>query len=644
MAWLCTEAYRLLHERSGGAARGKARARQRVRHFIAAYRDPELGLLAVAALCGRWRAVRNGAAAQRHTFAEEGRQVLSPLLEMMGMRALREEVEAWLWRLHEPDAERIDQSAHTVFETVVGQLQPLMAGAEFSYRPCSPMNARSAEAFAPARGGAKLYPPIDLSVLVEDEETCYRALYWIHRHFQAVDGGVVDYLREGRINGARALQTTTSVSLEHQRVRVTFHICTRAMDEVNRWGLAAVVARTRVAAELPFAWWNHAAEGYAAIAAAPIGSLPEVLHVFSPQGQLFRFHRGCTVVDYAYHLHTDLADQCQRFYVNDDVVEPTTPLHHLDLVALEHDPHAPGPTQVWLNAAHTSRARNHIERILKRRGLGVDQGQKILDQRLRVLEAHYGFNLPAHRLPQATVKAVRQFKLGRVDELLAEIAAGRIVADRILHPLFADEIIRQIRIPRETGLRPHQLQMAQCCRPRPGEDIVGLPSRRQGEINRLRIHRADCERVAGDDEQIVLKWRLQPRLDSLAQLEVTAHDEEGLLGEALSVIYAQRSRVTVKKVEAAAEHGVARLRFSLEAESNEVVEQIIGELQELPGRTIVEVRAMRLPPSELEFAQQLCVAGSINPYSRLPVHEQAMFFGRSQELLQIYEWLRSGRG
>ena len=141
------------------------------------------------------------------------------------------------------------------------------------------------------------------------------------------------FTRAPRINGARALQTTVSVAIDHQRVRVTFHICTQAMEEVNRWGVAA--AYTRKAAILKGnaatdgyanAWWNHAAEGYAQIASAQIGSLAEVLYVFSPQGQLFRFHRGCTVVDFAYHVHTELADQCQRFYINDEVAEPTTPL------------------------------------------------------------------------------------------------------------------------------------------------------------------------------------------------------------------------------------------------------------------------------------------------------------------------------
>ena len=662
VAWLCSEAKRILGERTDGTQRGKARARQRVRHFVAAYRDPELGLLAVATLWARWQVAQAGTLAQRHSFADEARLVFSPLLEMMGMRAMLEELEDWLWRLHDPDAPRVDALCRQLFDHVVAQLGQHFTAGALVYRAISPINLRpfplSAEPPSP-KGTGKVYPPIDLSVLVEDEEACYRALYWIHRLFQPVDGSVVDYLRMARTNGTRELLTTVSLPIDHQRVRVTFHICTHAMEEVNRMGVAAIYARKYAAAnisapdggsfstskfDVPSAWWNHAAEGYAQIESAAMGTLPEVLYVFSPQGQLFRFHRGCTVVDFAYHVHTELADQCQRFYINDEVAEPTSPLHHLDVVALEHDPRAPGPTLVWLNAAHTSRARNSIERFLKRRGLGVDQGQKILDQRLCALETHYGFNLPEHRLPQATVKAVRQYKLSRVEELLAEIAAGRIVADRILHPLFADEVIRQIRLPRESGVRPHQLQVAQCCRPRPGEDIVGLVSRRQGEINRVRVHRANCVRIPAHEEQMTLQWRLQPRLKSFVELQLTAHDEDGLLGEALNEIYSYRPRATLHKVEAVADRGVARVNFNIEAESNEVSEQIRAALQALPGRTIVEVRQMRLPPSEIEAALQLGSASNANPYTRLPIHEQAMFFGRNQELLQIYEWLRAGVG
>lgn len=645
-AWLLDEAQRLQHDRAAAPARGKLRARQRVHHFMAAYRDAELGLLGVALLWGRFRLAQSAATAQRRLFVDEGRQVLVPLLEMLGMRRLREEVEAWLWRMDAPYASQVLQSGDRLFAQVAHQVQQVFPAARLLHRPCPPTQSRQTalEQHGVGRGGARMIPAIDVSLLVDHEEECYRALYHLHRLFSPVDGGVIDDLEQGRINGARSLQTVVSVQSDHQRARVTFHICTPEMEEVNHWGLAAVVARGRYAKPLPNAWWNNAAEGAAQIASAPPGSLPETLYVFSPQGQLFRFHRGCTVVDYAYHVHTELADRCQRFYINGDVVEPTTPLHHLDLVTLEVDPRAPGPTQIWLNAAQTSRARNSIERFLKRRGLGVDQGQRILEQRRRALEAHYGFNLPDHRITQATTEAMRQFKFSRVEELLAEVAAGRIVADRILHPLFAEEISRQVYLPRALRVRAHLLQLSQCCKPKLGDDIVGLPTRRQGEIIRLRIHRADCPRVFPEDERLPLKWRLQPRLQTIAQLELTAHDEDGLLGDALSVIYAQRPRATVHRAEAVGNHGTARLRFTVEAESSDVMERIVTDLRQLPGQTVVEVHQLRLPPSELEAAMHMEGAGSLNPYSRLPVNEQAMFFGRSQELLQVYEWLRDGVG
>ncbi len=417
------------------------------------------------------------------------------------------------------------------------------------------------------------------------------------------------------------------------------------MEEVNAWGLAALVMRSRLDVDLPHAWWHDAASGREQIESAAPGSLPETLYVFSPQGQLFRFRRGCTVVDYAYNVHSDLADQCEAFYINDELVEPNTPLHHLDLVALQHDAHAPGPTQVWLNAAHTGRARTGIERFLRRHERGVDQGQRMFDARRKALEDHYGFHVPEHRITEATVQAMRRLKLSRVEDLLADIAAGRVVADQILHPLFADEVVRQVRLPRTLGIRPAQVQVAQCCRPRPGDDIAGLLARRRGEVVGLRLHRADCPRLhEGEGEAVPLSWRLQPRLNTLAQIELTGHDEDGLLGDAVRQIYVRLPRLTLHRVEAVASHGVARLRFNLEGENQEVLDEVTAALRTLPNRTIVEVRPMRLPPSELETMMQVSGSTGFNPYSRLPVHEQAMFFGRSRELEQCAEWLRLGSG
>ena len=76
-------------------------------------------------------------------------------------------------------------------------------------------------------------------------------------------------------------------------------------------------------------------------------------------------------------------------------------------------------------------------------------------------------------MEQAVLETVRRENLGSREDLLTAVAAGKVAVDQLLHRLFEREILRQVEIPRAVALRHHQLHLAQCCRPRPGENIVG---------------------------------------------------------------------------------------------------------------------------------------------------------------------------
>lgn len=633
--------------------RGQLLVYYRIQAFCAAYHDLDLGFLWAAILWRRFSDLRHAELPRRRAYAEEGALVLGPLLDMLGMRLLKSELETWLAGA-DPAQSNIDAQAGRLLSTLVAEITaraPVLS----TWYTGNPQ-IHNAEAFRVSRPRPQA---LNVDILMPNEPECYHALYWAHRLYMPIEGALVDSIGSARVNGYRCLSTAVMAPLpaeeageedegrEVKRVRVDVRIATPSMEEINAWGLAAFHLRGRAADTELDAWWTGAEAGAAAIDSAPIGSLPEVLHVFSPHGQLFPFDRGATVVDFAYHVHSELADQCKRFRVNGEVVEPATVLHHLDLVELEHDPRAPGPTQAWLEAARTNRARSKIERFLKRRSQGVMQGQKLVEQRLRDLETHYGFNLPEYRINQAYAQAMRRLKLSRVEELFAEIAAGRWQADRLLHPLFSQEIIRQVQIPRELKLRPDQVQLAQCCKPRPGDDIVGRPHTRRGAVLRLKVHRAGCQKrlASGDGAPVVaLKWRLQPRLKAAAQIEMSALDEDRLLGDAVAAIYALLPRITLYKVEAISRRGIAHCRFDLEAESQEVLDDLADSLRRLPGHSVDRVRVMSLPPSEQEEMLALRAPGVHNPYSRLPVGDREMFFGRSQDLARIAEWLRAGAG
>jgi (p)ppGpp synthase/HD superfamily hydrolase len=651
VAFLCDQYWRIVRQIPEGQRRGKPQATKRVKLYIAAYCDFALALLGAANLWDHFIVARQSDAAFQRIFADEAQDVIIPLLEMLGMWGLKTEIEAWLMQRgqHQQDyhllVKRLTQMEETRvqgFERVKEKLQAQLPRAQLSCH--LPLPAQIYDPRFPEKAHPEALQKLTVNILMNSEEECYLALRWIHRFWAPVEHGLLDYIGQSKLNGYRSLQTTVIIPLDNNHIRTQFIIRTHEMEKINQWGLLALQAEVQPPVELSRTWWRNRAADYAKICSAPLGALPATLYVFSPQGELFPFRRGCTVVDYAYQVHSELAHQCKRFKVNGEVVSPTTILRHLDLVELERDPQFPGPTLVWLAAARTERARSHIGRLLKRQKQDHLQGRAVLDRQLRELEEHYRIGIPSYRLDQALNQVVRQLNFERLEKLLAEIAAGRVATDPILHPLFSEEVARQVELPPGVRLRPNQLSLAQCCKPRPGDEIVGRARQQEGRVNHLKIHRADCPQIRDFTQQIVLKWRLQPLLNVVARLEVTALAEDRLLSDALQVFEPGSSHVTLHKVDAIARHGMAHLSFTVEARNRQLIDKIAQTLRQLPGYKINEVRQMALLFSEREELVRPMTATGFNPYRRHPVQEREMFFGRAEELARCYNLLRSGVG
>ncbi len=644
VAALCRAYSELMNIRADAQWNGAPAAWLRTLGYIAAYRDPRLAFLLVAQL---WQQVAPSSTRQvrpRQQERELARGALAPLLDMLGMRIPRIELEELI--CEDCDDDTPDDWRQTA-EEIIATLTLHLPTAE-----CIPVDytlmlipTKYTQihnlSFLGGRNTQKLAHTLNIHVLVSDLDACYQALRWVHSLWIPIEGTLIDTLNAPRVSGYRALHTAVVAQLPGGKTRINVVITTQTQYPINMWGLAAVHLRGHKTETIPGAWWNHRSAGAAQIMSAAPGALPERLFVFSPQGQLFGFDRGSTVVDFAYHVHSELAEQCRSFTVNGRQVEPAHVLRHLDIVELEHDPKAPGPNRRWLLAAHTSRARSAIERYLKRQGPGAHHGQKLIDERLKTLEQHYGFNLPPEKVEQALQATVRREAFAAKDDLLTAVAAGQYPIDRILHRLFEKEILRLIDIPRGLRLRPHQLHLAQCCRPKPGDVIVGRVYRRHGEAVNLTVHKAVCPHIANHPDLTPLKWRLRPSMLTVARIDLRALDEEGLLGAVMAAIYARQPRVTLHQLHALARHGSARIQFDLHADQEATVAEIVDALRCLPDFTVTDVQSLQLPPSELAEWQEVAGGASFNPYSRLPVHQDAMFFGRAQERERIVEYLRT---
>ena len=648
IAGLCLDYDRAMALTADSQWNGHVHAWRRTQCYIAAYQEPALAFLAVAQLWQQVHTALQEGARQSGQARELARGALAPVLDMLGMRTPRIELERLICEDCNDDAP--DNWQQTAAE-IIAQLAPFLPQAEFiptdytlTLIPTKYTQLHNI-ALLSGRNAQRLTHTLNIHVLVDDLDGCYEALRWVNNLWTPIEGSLIDTLNAPRVSGYRALHTAVVAQMSGGKTRINFVLTARAHYAINMWGLAALYLRGRALehdlTRAPGAWWNQRATGYAQIASAAPGSLPERFYVFSPQGQLFGFDRGSTVVDFAYHVHSDLAEQCRSFTVNGRQVEPSHVLRHLDIVELEHDPKAPGPNRRWMLAAHTSRARSAIERYLKRQGPGAHHGQKLIDERLKTLEQHYGFNLPPEKVEQTLQATIRRESFATRDDLLTAIAAGQYPIDRILHRLFEKEILRLVDIPRALRLRAHQLHLAQCCRPKPGAAIVGRVYRRHGEAVNLTVHGETCPHIAGHPDLLPIKWRLRPNQMTVARIDLRALDDEGLLGAVMAEIYARQPRATLHQLQAMARHGSARIQFDLHADQEATVAEIVEALRRLPDFTVTDVQSLQLPPSEQAEWQEIIGGPSFNPYSRLPVNQDVMFFGRAQERERIVDALHT---
>lgn len=601
--------------------------------FLAGYRDPRLAILIAADLWCHQTLCRQPARASAQD--PKSRPALLGLLDMLGMWQLRKELEVResLPKSSKARARADDRTREQrlLFDRIADELAGCLPTADLKLRD----NTNT-----PIGAGAPT-GVIGINIIMPDEAACYAALGIVHRWGRPSERGVLDYIAASKVNGYRCLHTTvTPPPVYGNAPQVRFFIQSAAMQEVNYWGAAAIFMREHLQEDLPNAWWSKRSTIYPKLCAAAPGALAEPVCVFSPQGQVFEFPRGATLIDYAYQVHSELANQCELFRVNGEVASPTRELRHLDIVELERNVSAPGPTPVWHAAARTSRARQHVERFLKQRRGVASSGRALLDRRLGMLEQHYGFTIPQHRIEEGLLQAVRRLELQSVEHLLQEVASQRIPPDRVLHSLFADELVGQIELPAEVRLYPHQIRLCQSCRPRLSDEIRGRwRVRGENKLRGLTVHTLACRTPEAQEATMVLHWRLRPTPQTIADIEIITVDEAGLLGSMLQSVYKRVPAVTLLQVTATAHRGAAKIRFTVEAAGEEPIQQIVQELEALPPRKPDSVRRVHPHLAVLERFSRSRDPLAHNPYGRSPVSEREMLIGRDAEINQIRDHL-----
>ena len=439
-------------------------------------------------------------------------------------------------------------------------------------------------------------------VLVADANACYAALGALHALYKPIPGKFKDYVAIPKANGYQSLHTTLfgpfGTPLEAQ-------IRTHDMHRIAEAGVAAhwlykTGSELNIAeAQLQTHRWlqslleiqSESRDSKEFLENIKGDLFPEEIYVFTPKGKIMALPRGATAVDFAYAVHTDIGHHCVAARINYEQLPLRTELKNGDQVEVLTSPTA-RPNPSWLSFVGTGKARSRIRHFLK----GLQQresaalGERMLDQALATLKVE-----PESIKWERWESLQKEFGTKSQLEILADIGMGKrlsfVVAQALTRPAgkSADEPVAHAAgsapvksLPLTLrGVEGVAIQYAKCCRPIPGDTLVGQFRKGQGLI----VHTRDCVTLKKQrvevDQLIDVEWSADVQGVFVAGIRLLVADRRGLLADLAMAIADAGANIDNVSMERPDGGDVLAMFFSVQVKDRQHLAHVMRALKRI---------------------------------------------------------------
>jgi guanosine-3',5'-bis(diphosphate) 3'-pyrophosphohydrolase len=470
---------------------------------------------------------------------------------------------------------------------------------------------------------SELYDYLAYRVVTGDLRDCYAALGIVHQNWRPIPGRFKDYIAMPKPNLYQSLHTTV-LGKGGQPFEVQLR--TREMDLIAEEGIAAhwryKEGRHGHNEDDNVSWIRRmldfqtdASDSRTFLTSLKLDLYPEEVYVFSPKGEVFAFPRDATPLDFAYRIHTDLGHQCTGARVNGRLVPLRTALRTGDVVEILT---AAGrkPSRDWLSFVVTSKAKTKIRHWLNAHQTeqAIEVGRRLLEKELQRFRVSLRELLASPRLKAL----VQEQGLARPEDLLARLGYGKASAQQIVERTLAPEqltspppepgrlrraINRLVDGPRAgpvlvRGEGDLLVVIAGCCRPVPGDEIVGYVTRGRG----ISVHSVDCPNVRNllynPEREIEVAWAEERGGLYPVTLTIETEDRHGMLARLTDAI--AKLDTNIRQIEADTERpGRGNIAIVVDVRDRAHLERVRQSLGNLPG--VLEVgRRMSGPGGRVE--------------------------------------------
>ncbi len=385
-------------------------------------------------------------------------------------------------------------------------------------------------------------------IIVDSVDQCYRVLGAVHNLYKPVPGRFKDYIALPKANGYQSLHTSL---FGPYGVPIEVQIRTKDMDKISSAGIAAhwlykssdgggssTQKRANEWLRGLLEMQMNAGNSLEFLENVKIDLFPDEVYVFTPKGKIMELPRDATVVDFAFAVHTDVGNSCVAAKVDHRRASLSTTLHNGQYVEIITAPGA-RPNPAWLNFVVTAKARSNIRHYLKnlKHDESIELGRRLLDKALD------SFNLSLQDMPAGVIgELLHEYKLKILNDLLEDIGLGNrmaVLVARRLAPATEGAVDDKIAGKQARPGPGHPLAIkgtegmvvtfAKCCRPIPGDPILGFVSAGRGIV----IHTDSCNNVAEfrkrPEKWIDVEWASNVEGEFPVEIRVEVANQRGVL-------------------------------------------------------------------------------------------------------------------
>jgi GTP pyrophosphokinase len=465
----------------------------------------------------------------------------------------------------------------------------------------------------------EIYDLTAMRVIVGSVKDCYGAVGVIHSLWKPLPGRFKDFIAMPKFNMYQSLHTTV-IGPEGRPLEI--QIRTREMHDMAEFGIAAHwmykeepgktaggPALRESEGKLKWLrslldWQQDLSDPGEFMETLKVDLFEDEVFVFTPKGEVKSLAAGATPLDFAYEIHTDVGHRCVGSKVNGKIVPLSYQLRSGDIVEVLTSKRERGPSRDWLALVKTTRARNKIKAWFKAESRKDTEhtGRELLQEHLKKQ------GLPAQKLVGSSLLAdvIREMGFRKGEDFYMALGGAKIspkvVVNKIMQRLkqgeaaesepTATEDLLQTRRRRSRpttsssrygidvdGIDEVMLRMAKCCRPVPGDPIVGYISLGRG----ITIHREDCPNVAvlkKDPERFTpVSWDGDAETSFRVEIEVDGWDRHRLL-EDMSRTFAEAG-VNILEARCTVNHPMVKNRFVVEVGDTRTLDQAINRLRNI---------------------------------------------------------------